>query len=99
MCGIGEQIGDRHRLFTGWTKPSRANTAAETPAVRAILLTEITGLACRALIDGAWPRRTRWDDWKRRWMPPPPRLLAARVIAKTLPTHTREPLTADRADR
>ena len=65
MCGVREKIGDRHRLFTRWTKPALANTAAKRPAVRAILVTEITGFAGRALVNGAWSRRTRWNHGKR----------------------------------
>src|SRR5438270_13944183 len=78
----GEKIGDRHRLFTRWTKPALANTAAERPAIRAILVAEITGFAGWAFVNGAWSRRTRWNQGKRTGVAPPPRLLTAGAIAE-----------------
>ena len=97
--GVGEEVGDGHRFVTCWTKPARANTTAETPTVGAVLVAEIAGLAGWALIDGAWPRRTRWDDRQRDWVTAPPRLLATRVITEAPPTDAPEPIAADGADR
>src|SRR6266481_4354534 len=97
-CG-GEKIGDGHRLFTRWTKSARANTTAERAAVRAILVTEITGFAGWAFVNGAWSRRMRWNHGKRTVVAPPPRLLAAGATTEALPTRAGEPLTAHRADR
>ena len=94
-----EKISDREWLVAGWTQPAWADAAAEEPALRAILITEIAGLAGWAGIDGAWPRRTRWNRWKRSRMSAPPRGLTTRIIAEALSTHTLEASPAHRADR
>ena len=97
--GCWEKISERDWLVAGWTQPARADTAAKEPAIRAILITEIPGLAGRAFVDGAWPRRTRWNHGKRSWVAPPPGRLATRIIAEALSTHALEPSTAYGADR
>ena len=97
--GYWEKIGDRDWLVAGWTQSARSDTAAEESAIWAILITEIPSLAGRAFVDGAWPRRARWDRWKWSRMSAPPRRLATRISAEALSTHTLKPSTADRADR
>jgi hypothetical protein len=97
--GLWEKIGEGHWLVAGWAQSTHTDAAAEETAVWAVLITERAGLAGWAFVDGAWPRRSRWDHWKRSWVAPPPCRLAARISAEALSTHAQEPSPADGADR
>jgi hypothetical protein len=96
--GVEEEIGDRHWLVARRARSTRADAAAEATALQAILLTEIAGRTRWACIDGAWPRGSRWDRWKRSWVTTTPRRLAARRGAEALSANSVERTPAHRAD-